>query len=160
MKAIRFEKAGKEIEITIEKGQYGTRAMATCEGVKIDVIPRKVKGQWVYQVSSADTSFIELLTTQKVVGNIFLSHPTAEEVEKEVKRQRKEEANQTREKWLRERDKKEKAFFDIARATGEKVMIDSYPVLCDDPNEESDIEIISIYAMPDGERKTVRSRAW
>jgi hypothetical protein len=55
---------------------------------------------------------------------------------------------------------KEKVIFETAKKTGEKQVIESYSVECNDPHEECDIDIITTYAMPDGTKKTVRNHTW
>jgi len=57
-------------------------------------------------------------------------------------------------------ENKEKAIFETAKQTGEKQVIESYSVECSDSNEECDLDIITVYAMPDGTKKTVRNHTW
>jgi len=59
-----------------------------------------------------------------------------------------------------EKEDKEKAIFETAKTTGEKQLIEKYTVECNDPHEECDIDIITVYAMPDGTKKTVRNHTW
>lgn len=66
-----------------------------------------------------------------------------------------------------EKSEKEKAekeriekLFEKARETGEKQVIVQYSVPCNDPEEDCDIDIVTIYAMPDGTRKTERHHTW
>lgn len=50
--------------------------------------------------------------------------------------------------------------FALAKRTGEKVLIKSYSEECDDPNEDCDVDNVSVYAMPNGEHKIVRNHTW
>lgn len=75
----------------------------------------------------------------------------------EMKEQEKE-----RKKLEKEEEKKERieALFAKARETGEKQVIEQYSVPCNNPEEDCDIDIITVYAMPDGTRKTERHHTW
>lgn len=66
------------------------------------------------------------------------------------------------EKLEKEKAEKERieALFAKARETGEKQVIEQYSVPCNDPEEDCDIDIITVYAMPDGTRKTERHHTW
>ncbi len=50
--------------------------------------------------------------------------------------------------------------FAEAKRTGDQQVLDSYSAECNDPREECDIDSVTVYAMPDGSRKTVRSHTW
>lgn len=54
----------------------------------------------------------------------------------------------------------EKAIFETAKQTGVKQVIETYSVECNDPDEECDIDIITVWAMPDGTKKETRSHTW
>ena len=91
--------------------------------------------------------FIELLddgvvekTKEKVIGD------ARDEAEKEMKKEeRKEEM----------REKKER-LFEKAKKSGVKQKIRSYAATCMNPDEECDVDIVTVYAMPD---KTVKKEA-
>lgn len=75
-----------------------------------------------------------------------------------------EKKAQEAEQKKREKEKAEKerieALFAKARETGEKQVIEQYSVPCNVPEEDCDIDIVTIYAMPDGTRKTERHHTW
>lgn len=53
-----------------------------------------------------------------------------------------------------------KEIFDTAHRTGHKQVLDSYTDECNDPREECSVDNVTVYAMPDGSTKTVRSHTW
>lgn len=50
--------------------------------------------------------------------------------------------------------------FQKAKGTGEKQILESYPVECPDPDEECDIDIVTVYAMPDGTTQRTQNHTW
>jgi hypothetical protein len=50
--------------------------------------------------------------------------------------------------------------FQKAKETGEKQIIETYSVECSDPDEECDVDIVTVYAMPDGTTKTTQNHTW
>lgn len=58
------------------------------------------------------------------------------------------------------KEAKETPIFKKARETGEPQIIESYPVECEDPREECDTDIVTIYAMPDGTTKRTQNHTW
>lgn len=50
--------------------------------------------------------------------------------------------------------------FAIAKETGKKQEIKHYMAECNDPREECSIDVVTIYAMPDGTEKTERMHTW
>jgi hypothetical protein len=52
------------------------------------------------------------------------------------------------------------AKFDEAKSTGEPVELERYLAPCNDPHEECDMDIVVVYAMPDGTTKTNRNHTW
>lgn len=54
----------------------------------------------------------------------------------------------------------EAAKFAEAKATGKAVAIKTWSEECDGSTEECDIDNVTIYAMPDGTKKTTRSHSW
>lgn len=75
----------------------------------------------------------------------------------EMKAQEAEQKKLEKEKAEKERIE---ALFAKARETGEKQVIEQYSVPCNVPEEDCDIDIVTIYAMPDGTRKTERHHTW
>lgn len=75
----------------------------------------------------------------------------------EMKAQEKERKKIEKEKAEKKRIKK---IFEKARETGEKQVIEQYSVPCNNPEEDCDIDIITVYAMPDGTKKTERHHTW
>jgi hypothetical protein len=55
-----------------------------------------------------------------------------------------------------EKQNKEAEIFAKAKVTGEKQILESYSVECNDPYESCDVDNITIYAMPDGTKKEIR----
>lgn len=53
-----------------------------------------------------------------------------------------------------------KKLFELAKETGKPQEIESYSDLCNDEKEECNIDIITIYAMPDGTKKKVREHTY
>lgn len=65
------------------------------------------------------------------------------------------------------RDKKEAVYnaqleerFSEAKSTGKPVVLRSYHEDCDDSGEDCDVDILTVYAMPDGTKKTIRTHTW
>lgn len=52
------------------------------------------------------------------------------------------------------------AKYQQARETGEPVAIQRYTAECNDPGEECSLDIVTVYAMPDGSAKEVRRHTW
>ena len=50
--------------------------------------------------------------------------------------------------------------YEQAKETGEPVELRRYTTDCNDPSEECNLDIVTIYAMPDGTTKTVRNHTW
>lgn len=50
--------------------------------------------------------------------------------------------------------------FEKARETGEKQIIETYSVECSDPDESCDVDIVTVYAMPDGTTKRTQNHTW
>lgn len=50
--------------------------------------------------------------------------------------------------------------FNKARATGKPIVLNSWTEDCDDPREECSTDVVTLYAMPDGTRKTKRQHTW
>ncbi|MEF8880031.1 MAG: hypothetical protein V5A64_06550 [Candidatus Thermoplasmatota archaeon] len=59
-----------------------------------------------------------------------------------------------------EKEEKERRLFEIAKKTGEKQKIESFPVPCRDSREECNLDIVTSYAMPDGKRKEEINHTW
>jgi len=67
-----------------------------------------------------------------------------------------QQAYQTTIEATKEYKAKVDAIYKKAKETGKKQVIAEYPVDCDDPNEECNVDIIYEYAMPTGEKKIDR----
>lgn len=52
------------------------------------------------------------------------------------------------------------AKFAQARETGKRVELESYPDECNDPSEDCSLDMVTVYAMPDGSTKTTRNHTW
>ena len=50
--------------------------------------------------------------------------------------------------------------FDEARATGNPIELNKYMDDCNDPREECSTDIVIVWAMPDGTKKTTRQHTW
>ncbi len=95
--------------------------------------------------------FVELLedevvekTKEKVIGD------AREEAEKEMKKEKKK----------REMEEKKERLFEKAKETGEKQKIKSFSTHCMDPDEECNVDIVTVYAMPDGTEKKEAHHTW
>lgn len=55
---------------------------------------------------------------------------------------------------------KERVAFEKARSTGKPVELFSWAEDCNDPKEECSTDIVTVYAMPDGTKKTKRIHTW
>ncbi len=69
-------------------------------------------------------------------------------------------AIEARERRKAEAEAERQRIFDTARRTGQKQVLDSYSDECNDPREECSLDQVTVYAMPDGSTKTVRSHTW
>lgn len=82
----------------------------------------------------------------------------AEEIDKYIERC---EAMQTGES--NKEDKKEEEFqkfFETARSTGKKQLIKKWIEPCNDKNEECNLDMVYLYAMPNGMQKKIRQHTW
>lgn len=61
---------------------------------------------------------------------------------------------------ITEKQNKEAEIFKKANDTKEKQVLETYSVECNDPDESCDIDIITIWAMPDGTKKETRDHTW
>lgn len=52
------------------------------------------------------------------------------------------------------------AIFQKAKETGDKQILERYPVECSDPNESCDLDIVTVYAMPDGTTQRTQNHTW
>ena len=52
------------------------------------------------------------------------------------------------------------SLFEVAKKTGIKQKIQSWSEDCNDPNEDCSLDIITVYAMPDGTKKVERNHTW
>jgi membrane-associated HD superfamily phosphohydrolase len=96
-----------------------------------------------------DRKLVEALGTEFSYQQVLdYLDPVQEETEKK-------QAEATKKK---EAEKAEK--FQQAKETGEPVEIHRYTADCNDPSEECNLDIVTIYAMPDGSTKTVRNHTW
>jgi len=73
---------------------------------------------------------------------------------------RKEAKTARKEASAKERKLKEDAAFKVATETNQPQIIETYPVECNDRNEECDMDNIVVYAMPDGTKKKTRHHTW
>ena len=58
------------------------------------------------------------------------------------------------------REEKVQEIFNKAKETGERQELERWTEECNDKNEACDIDIITVYAMPDGTKMTERSHTW
>jgi len=72
------------------------------------------------------------------------------------KKQRKVNADELK----KETDEKRKACFEKARRTGKRVKLYSYSDDCNNNDEDCDLDIITVYAMPDGSTEEERSHTY
>lgn len=55
---------------------------------------------------------------------------------------------------------KKNSIFEKAKQTGEKQIIETYSVECPDDDEECDVDIVTVYAMPDGTTHKTQNHTW
>ncbi len=55
---------------------------------------------------------------------------------------------------------KEDAIFQTAKETGVKQLLERYSVECSAPDEECDVDIVTVYAMPDGSKQKIQTHTW
>lgn len=65
-----------------------------------------------------------------------------------------------RDKLREEKEKEKQKIFDIAKVTGEKQKLYSYSEPCNDRNEACEVDIITVYALPNGDIEEIRSHTW
>lgn len=84
--------------------------------------------------------------------NVIVPHSVVMEIYNKIieKKEAKKAAKQA------EKD----VIFQKAKETGEKQILESYSVECSDPDEECDIDIVTVYAMPDGTTKRTQNHTW
>lgn len=58
------------------------------------------------------------------------------------------------------KDEKETPIFQKAKETGEPQILESYSIECEDPLEECDTDIVTVYAMPDGTTQRTQNHTW
>ena len=71
-----------------------------------------------------------------------------------------DEKQKKKEEKEKEVEEKEAEIFAIAKKTNEKQLIKSFPIECQDINEECDIDWVCVYAMPDGTKTEIISHTW
>lgn len=59
-----------------------------------------------------------------------------------------------------EAEDKKKALFEKAKETGEKQILERYSVDRCDPEEDCDLDIVTVYAMPDGRTQRTQTHTW
>lgn len=74
----------------------------------------------------------------------------------EAAKQKKAEIEKKRQEEVEKKQKEIDEKFKQARETGEKVELERWHEDCNDPSEECNLDIVVIYAMPDGSTKTER----
>lgn len=52
------------------------------------------------------------------------------------------------------------AIFETAKTTGKEQLISKYSTDCNDKNEQCDLDMVYVYAMPDGTEKSERTHTW
>lgn len=68
--------------------------------------------------------------------------------------------NDAREAKKSEATEKRNAIFTLAKKTGSKQLLMSWPEDCNDPKEACSLDMVYEYAMPDGSVKTERTHTW
>jgi len=95
-------------------------------------------------------------------GWYFIPKKLVEERKKEmeVEKERKAEQEIIKEARKKEEEIKTAKIFEIAKETGKKQKLYSYSVDCTDRHEECDIDIVTVWALPDGTRKQTQVHTW
>lgn len=65
-----------------------------------------------------------------------------------------------KQQWAQMKKDRIAGVFAEAKRTGRQIVLNSYTAECNDPREECDLDTVTVYAMPDGSKKTVRSHTW
>lgn len=73
---------------------------------------------------------------------------------KEIENRAKQKAAQVAE------DQRVAAIFVKARETGEKQELHRFPIDCTDPSEECNVDIVTVWAMPDGSKSETKNHTW
>jgi len=69
-------------------------------------------------------------------------------------------ALEEKERQQKEKEEKNKEVFNKAHETGERQLLYKYSDDCNDPTEDCSLDMVYIYAMPDGKIETVRQHTW
>ena len=96
-----------------------------------------------YEISAEDESII-----------IAEQTPAARKIEAATKAAEEKKIEEEK------RAEKERLAFEEARETGKPVDLFSWAEDCNDPKEECSTDIVTVYAMPDGTKKTKRIHTW
>lgn len=81
----------------------------------------------------------------------------AEEIDKYIERC---EAMQTGKSNKEDKKEEFQEFFETARSTGKKQLIKKWIEPCNDKNEECNLDMVYLYAMPNGMQKKIRQHTW
>jgi hypothetical protein len=150
-KKIRFALGGDSWRVYVATDEIQTRLGVPEIVEKVEFLMNRYRKETLNEITSKSKKIdinvgytvdgwreIELATVLKIL------QPVAEKSEKEKEERRKAKAE------------KERMAFEEAKATGKPVLLSSYPTDCDGSEEGCDVDIVSIYAMPDGNVKEER----
>jgi hypothetical protein len=101
-----------------------------------------------YEINAEDESIIIAEQTPAAHENSIRKIETATKAAEEKKIEEEKRAE------------KERLAFEEARETGKPVDLFSWAEDCNDPKEECSTDIVTVYAMPDGTKKTKRIHTW
>lgn len=138
----------KEIELRLVEGEIVTGYVTTelAETFLLELgVAEEVNG-WGTKVNN---DVVEALGTSFTYAQVK-EYTEQKNAYKEAK---KEEARE-------EKAQEEKKKFTEAKETDKPILLRRYNAPCTDLEEECDMDIVEIYAMPDGTTKTVRKHTW
>ena len=135
----------EDIEYADELEEFRNGASLIQETMDIEdiesVLGRKHDEFDIGDYSSSHTFYMTYAELKKIIE-------VAERKKAEIE-QRKQEREAKRKKAIEEK-------FEKARETGEKIELERWTSVCNDPSADCDIDIVIRYAMPDGSTKTER----
>lgn len=143
-----IKKGEKEIEVYYHDGEYLSGYMVHSEAAellrKIGLV-KDVDG-WGYLV---DNNLV------KALGKKFSYLQAFNFIQPKLEKEEKEKADR-----IKKAEQKRQQIFLIAKETEQKQILRTYHDDCHDPHEECNMDIITVYAMPDGTEKIIRSHTW
>jgi hypothetical protein len=102
-------------------------------------------------------------STSNPDGSYTISHDTLMMLYSEISEKlqaEKEKYDKIKAENQANKEAKQAEIFELAKNTGQKQVLSTQMVDCNDPHEECSTDVITTYAMPDGTRSEVRNHTW